>query len=112
MSLSQARVTEWKCSSAQDLLDNDPLFTIDECQSELWSEKNALTLIGVILTDSFEENKGMATKIFAFFPTSTLDLNVCVAYFFLSILFFFLFSFTSLVMFGLVEMILCHMMCL
>lgn len=86
-------MTEFKCFYAQDLLDDNPLFTSDDCQSELWSEKNALTLIGVILTDSFEENKAMATKIFAFFPSSTLDLNVCIVWLFICILLFYLSSY-------------------
>lgn len=54
----------------------DPLFTNKACQDQMWTEENAFTLLGVILTDSFEENKAMATKFLASYPLNTLGFEV------------------------------------
>ncbi|XP_034254702.1 thyroid adenoma-associated protein homolog [Thrips palmi] len=62
-------------SFIDDILKVDPLFTNKTCQDQMWTEENAFILLGVILTDSFEENKAMATKFLVSYPLSTLGFD-------------------------------------
>lgn len=59
----------------QDVLRSE-LLKADECQTQLWTNQNALLLLGVILVDTFDENKEMAANILLLFPHSILGLNV------------------------------------
>lgn len=59
-----------------DILKSDFLLTNDGCLVKMWTKTNALKLLGVILADTYEENKAMATSILVLFPTNVLDLDV------------------------------------
>lgn len=58
-----------------DILRTDPLLINEDCLHAMWTDKNALTLLGVTLIDNFEENKAMAARILGSHPNCPLGLH-------------------------------------
>ncbi|KAK3932204.1 Thyroid adenoma-associated protein-like protein [Frankliniella fusca] len=59
-----------------DILKSDTLLFNDDCLQAMWTDENAFTLLSVILTDTYEDNKAMATKLLGSYPDSFLLFHI------------------------------------